>query len=83
MKPSDRELLIEALNSAFRERDAFGRVLPAPAWFDLSEEDREAAFEVQLEARVVESVVDKKGLSGTGRAVVERARRLGQLDAAE
>ena len=79
MKPSDRELLIEALNSAYRERDGFGRVMPAPDWFDLSPDEREAAFEAQLAARLLESAVDEKGLSGTGRAVVERASSLGQL----
>jgi len=80
MRPSDRDLLIEALSSAFRERDAFGRVLPAPEWYDLSPDDREAAFEAQLEARLLESAADAKGLSGTARAVMARAGALGQLN---
>ena len=81
MKPTDRDALIEALTSAYRERDAFGSILPSPAWFDLSPEDREAAFEAQLESRLLESLVSPDGLSSTARAVSERARSLGQLDA--
>jgi hypothetical protein len=79
MRPMERDALIEALSSAYRERDAFGRIQPAPAWWDLSPEDREEAFECQLVSRNLERVVDPDGLSSTARAVLQRAERLQQL----
>ena len=79
MRPTERDALIEALSSAYRERDAFGRIQPAPAWWDLTPEDREEAFERQLASRRLERVIDPEGLSSTARAVLERSARLRQL----
>jgi len=76
---ADRDALIEATASAFRERDASGRIVPSPAWRDLAPEDREAAFDHQIAARHVERALDPDGLSATARAVLLRARRLTQL----
>lgn len=75
----ERDLRIEATLSAFRERDAFGRILPSPAWLDLSPIDRDEAHERQLRSRRLEAEIDSRGLSTTGRAVLERARGMGQL----
>ena len=80
MKRDDRELLIEAATSAFRARDPGGRILPSPAWMDLTPEDREAVFERQITARRAEQVLDTGGLSTTARAVLARIRRLGQFE---
>jgi hypothetical protein len=78
-----RDLLIEAMTSAFRERDASGRIVPSPAWRDLAPEDREAAFESQIAARHLERTLDPDGLSTTARAVLWRAWGLAQLGRGE
>ncbi len=80
MSDQDRDLLSEAAATAFRERDASGRMLPSPAWWDLAPEDRDAAFTVQLAARRLERAEDPEGLSTTARAVLSRVRALGQLE---
>ncbi len=67
-----KDLLLEQAASAFREREASGRILPSPAWWDLSAEDREALFRQQLESRLLERAVDPYGLSSTVRAVLSR-----------
>jgi len=74
MSDDPKELLIEHAASAFRERDTWGRILPSPAWRDLSPEDRDAAFERQLESRVIERALHPAGLSATARAVLERLK---------
>ncbi len=81
MNDADRDLLIEAVCSPFRERDAFGRILAAPAWWDLTVDERGAAFDAQLAARSVERALDADGLSATARAVLEAARATEQLGA--
>ncbi|MBP7148714.1 MAG: hypothetical protein KBD01_14365 [Acidobacteria bacterium] len=75
----DRELLLEAATSAFRERDSFGRVLASPAWADLASADREELFDRQAAARQVEAAIDPDGLSATARAVLARVQHLGQI----
>jgi len=74
------ELLFEAATSAFRERDRQGRIVPSPHWADLAPSQREALFARVLESRTLESAADPEGLSATGRAVVEKAAELPQLD---
>jgi len=66
------ELLLEQAASAFRERDASGRILPSPAWWDLPPGEREDAGEHQLESRLIECALDPRGLSSTVRAVLGR-----------
>lgn len=80
MTESEREILIEAATTAYRERDRDGRILPSPAWADLLPDDRERAFDEQASSRLLEAVWDDSGLSATGRAVVQRAAWLAQLD---
>ena len=66
------DLLIESAASAWRERDASGRVVPPPAWWDLAPDERMLAFEAQVETRELERVADRDGFSGTVRAVLAR-----------
>ena len=54
MSDDPKDLLIEKAVSAFRERDAWGRILPSPSWLDLPAEDRDALFARQLESRLIE-----------------------------
>jgi hypothetical protein len=73
------DILLEMAASPFRESDVTGRVLPAPAWLDLSPDDRERLFDLQAGSRLLERALDPEGLSGTGKAVVARVRGMGQL----
>jgi hypothetical protein len=66
------DFLIEAAVSAFRERNSWGRILPAPAWMDLPPADREALFERQLVSRLIERAIHPSGRSSTIRAVLAR-----------
>ncbi len=79
MNAHDRLLLIEAVCSSYRERDAFGRILPSPAWWDLSPDDRDLAFDAQVASRELERALDVDGLSTTARAVLARLPYLPQL----
>ncbi len=74
MTDDARELLIENASSAFRERNAYGRILPSASWFDLTPADRESLFDLQLESRLIERALDLKGLSTTVQAVLSRLR---------
>jgi hypothetical protein len=78
-RPADPELLLEAATGAFRERDTFGRLKPSPAWADLSPAQREALFDRQVAARLVERAIDPQGLTSTDRAVLDRIDFLEQL----
>ncbi|MHC4082697.1 MAG: hypothetical protein ACYS15_07690 [Planctomycetota bacterium] len=77
-RPDDPEVLLEAATTAHRERDSYGRVKPSPAWADLAPAQRDALFQRQLAARLVEQAVDPQGLSSTARAVLDRIAFLGQ-----
>ena len=71
----DRRALFEQVLSAFRERDPFGEVKPAPAWHDLDPADRiDAALEARRQ-RILEAAMDREGLSTTARAVLARLGR--------
>ena len=74
MSRDRNDILIEQAASAFRERDAGGRIQPSPAWWDLAPAGRDALFEVQLESRIIESALDPRGLSATVRSVLARIR---------
>jgi hypothetical protein len=73
---SDRETraLIEAAITPHRERDAEGRIVPPPAWWDLAPEALSELFEEQVLAREFERAVDADGESGTVKAVMARIR---------
>lgn len=68
------EALLEEAVTAWRPRAADGRIRAHPAWADLPEEDRERAFDETLRARVLESLLDPRGISTTARAVLARIR---------
>jgi len=68
----DQDALIEAVLGAHRERDRDGLPLAPPEWWDLAPEARVEAYHRQLQARLVESLLDENGWSGTVRAVLER-----------
>ena len=73
--PRERDALIAAASSAFRARDAEGRVLVDPAWLDLDEAGRLEAFDVTRALRALEAAAAPDGLSATARAVLARIRR--------
>jgi hypothetical protein len=70
------ELLIEAVASTWRERDAGGRAVPPPAFYDLSPDARVLAFDRQSLTRQLERALDEAGFSGTVRAVLSRLPRI-------
>jgi hypothetical protein len=70
-----RDELIEAAAAAFRPRDPDGRPRALPAWHDLDDEGRRAAFAAGATLRALEAAADPDGLSATGRAVLARIRR--------
>jgi len=74
MSDDPKDLLIEQAAAAFRERTAWGRILPSPAWWDLTPEDRETAYARQLESRLIERALRRDGLSCTVLAVMERLK---------
>ena len=74
MTGDEKDVLIEQAVSAYRERNASGRILPSATWFDLSEDERDVLFVRQLESRILESALDATGLSSTARAVLSRLR---------
>jgi hypothetical protein len=75
MTDDPKDLLIEQAASAFRDRDAWGRILASPAWHDLTPEERTTACVRQLESRILESSLDPNGRSSTVRAVMKRLGR--------
>ena len=68
----DDESLIEQLSSAHRERNQHGEVRFSPAFYDLTPEKRQDAFERARVLRKLEAALDAQGLSSTARAVLER-----------
>lgn len=69
------EALIEEAAGAYRERGLDGRLRSAPAWHDLSAEERLVAYERAVVMRGIEAAIDPEGLSTTARAVLARIRR--------
>jgi hypothetical protein len=74
MATTEEEALIEAAASAWRARDPRGGIAFHPAWWDLDEAGRQAAFEVSHQNRAMEAALDPAGLSSTARAVMARIR---------
>ncbi len=72
MTPEERDLLIEAVCSAWRNTDLDGNTVPPPAWHDLDGEGRIRAAEAAGRLRLMESALDPKGLSSTGHRVLAR-----------
>lgn len=70
----ERDLLIEAVVSAWRPRGRDGGASGHPAWHDLDEAGRRQAFDRTVESRWLEASVDPDGLSTTARAVLARIK---------
>ncbi len=70
----DEELLLEQVTSAHRERGVDGAIRAHPAWHDLDDAGREAAFEATVELRKMEAALDAQGMSSTVRALLRRLR---------
>ena len=70
-----RDKLVSAASSAYRARDAEGRIITDAAWLDLDAEGRKEAFEATLKQRKIEAALDERGLSSTAKAVLARIRR--------
>ncbi len=77
-RPPDPEVLLEAATTAYRERDAYGRIKPSPAWADLIPAQRQALFDRQLLARLTEQAADPQRLSSTARLIRDRIADLPQ-----
>jgi hypothetical protein len=74
MPTPDEDALIEAAAGAWRTRDPRGLLRFHPAWWDLDEAGRRAAFARAVESRSLEAALHPDGLSTTGRAVMARIR---------
>jgi hypothetical protein len=73
MTPEERAALVEAVTTAHRDRDPFsGLARSHPAWHDLDDEGRRAAFEDTLASRVLEASLDPNEFSTTVLAVLRR-----------
>jgi hypothetical protein len=73
--PEERERLIAQVTSAYRSRDGEDRPQLHPAWLDLDEDGRRAAFARTVELRALEAAADPAGLTSTAKAVLARIRR--------
>ena len=73
MTPTD-ETVVEATTTAFRGTDPRGGLQFHPAWYDLDDAGKLAAFEATVRARRLEVALDPDGLSTTARAVLARVR---------
>jgi hypothetical protein len=71
---SEEELLLEQVVSAHRHRGVDGAVRSSPAWHDLGEEARRAAFDETLASRKLEAALSPQGHSTTVAAVLARLR---------
>ena len=75
MSEREQDVLVESCVTAFRERDAEGRLTPPAAWWDLPPEALDELYAQQLLAREIERALDPQGLSATARAVLTRIGR--------
>lgn len=72
MSRSDDAILLEAAVTPFRERDPSGRILPSPAFMDLSPAARDELVARQAATRLIERAMNPFGWSGTVQAVMSR-----------
>lgn len=68
----EEELLLEQVTSAHRERQVDGTIRSHPAWHDLDDAGRIAAFEATVELRKLEAAIDPQGHSTTIRGLLNR-----------
>ena len=74
MTPDEQEVLIEACVGAHRARDAEGRLVAPPPWWDLPPELLLEVHGRQVESRELERLIDPGGQSATVKAVLARIR---------
>ena len=72
MDTRDTERLIEEALTAWRPRAPDGRILPHPAWADLTPDGRGRLFDEATQLRALEQAIDADGISATSRAVLTR-----------
>lgn len=72
MNARERDILIEASVTAFRERDVDGNPAPPPQWWDLEPAALDELYRRQLEARELERALDPAGETATVKAVLAR-----------
>lgn len=72
MTDAERDVLIEAVLSAHRERDLLSELRFHPAFYDLDPAGREQAADEAMVLRRLEMALDPDGLSTTARAVLSR-----------
>jgi hypothetical protein len=71
---TDREALIEAVVSPWRDRSGRGEVRASPAFHDLDAAGRVEAATAARAARALEAAADPRGWSATVHAVESRLR---------
>jgi hypothetical protein len=71
----ERRILVEQATTAWRPRDADGRIRAHPAWHDLDAAGREDAHRATERLRALEAALDPDALSSTARAVLSAIRR--------
>lgn len=71
----EQELLLEQVTSAHRERGFDGAIRQHPAWFDLDDEGRVAAYEATLALRKLEQAADPGSQSSTAKSILRRLTR--------
>ena len=72
MSEEPKSALLEQVVTAHRERDAEGRPIPPPAWWDLGPEDMDEIVRRQLEQRALERALNPRGWNATVAAVMRR-----------
>jgi hypothetical protein len=72
MTDDPKDILMEAAVSAYRERDASGRILSSPAWWDLSPDSRSELFDRQIQSRLLERALARDGMSTTVRSILRK-----------
>jgi hypothetical protein len=66
--------LLEQVVGAWRPQSPEGDLRPHPAWHDLDDAGRHAAFRETARQRALEAALDPEGLSTTARAILARIR---------
>jgi hypothetical protein len=74
MMDDPKEILMEAAVSAYRERNASGRIVASPAWWDLPPDSRNELYERQLQSRLLERAIAPDGMSTTVRSILKRLK---------
>ena len=77
MTDDPNEILMEAAVSAYRDRDASGRILPSPAWWDLPPDSKLELFDRQIKSRLLERASTRDGMSTTVRSVLKSLKLQG------